>query len=260
MADFASANGKQWTDFGSQLQFIHHELQGSQKSFFKVKNNMANAGTVPTTYEEWKTTDDLEAATRQFEGAFERAGKPRMDARLQYAKGAYIKFAGMDLKPKEINEDTESTSVGDLRRLESQERQNTVGGMGGYGGMGTDHGSSYLDYDAMNGGYGSTDSKVESYTPSKPMSKQVTTVVRNVPQTNTSLNGDTIVRQMLQYLQAIAENTGVSASKLDYLKTIGSSSSVVNGGNMIIQSPASRSPEPMGKTNQRRNAERISAG
>lgn len=262
MADFAAANGKQWTDLGSQLQFIHHELQGSQKSFFKAKDNMANAGTVPTTYEEWKATDDLEAATRQFEGAFERAGKPRMDARLQYAKGAYIKFAGMQLKPKEINENTELTSVGDLRRQESQARQDTTGGMGGYGDIDSDYGSSYLDYDAMQGGYGPTNSKVESYTPSKPMSKQVTTAVRSTPQSTSSSSGDLMVRQMLQYLQAIAENTGVSASKLDYLKTIGTSGpSVISGGNAIIQAPATpQKPEPMTKSARRRNAERISAG
>jgi len=101
MSNYAKKKGKDWTDLGSQLEFIHNEL-GSLDYYFKndikyggniAGSTLTNAGAVPTTYAEWKRSTDVDMATRQFEGAFERAGKPHMDRRLEAARGYYQKYS-----------------------------------------------------------------------------------------------------------------------------------------------------------------------
>lgn len=93
MANYAKSKGKDWTDLASQLEFAERELRTQTDPYFKSKKSMAKAGTVPTTYEAFKNSTDVETATRQFEGAFERAGKPNMNRRLQAAKSYYNAYA-----------------------------------------------------------------------------------------------------------------------------------------------------------------------
>lgn len=90
--NYAKSKGKDWTDLGSQLEFMDKELKGLG-SFWNYQSNMTKAGTTGTSYDQWKDSTDIETATRQFEGAFERAGIPMMEKRVSAAKGYYNKFA-----------------------------------------------------------------------------------------------------------------------------------------------------------------------
>lgn len=257
LSQFAQSKGKEWTDFGTQVEFIHHELSGSQKTYFGKESGMRYAGAEPTTYEEWMQTDDVEKATRQFEGAFERASAVAMEPRLSYAKGVYNKFVGTTMDAKDVtSEDAQLTSVGDLRRQEAAARQEASTGMGGFGDVDSD---SFNDF-TVSGGYGSEQTSVQNYTPSKPVSKQASIIAKTTG--SSSFNGETFAKQMIQYLQAIAENTGVSASKLDYLKSLptgGATSTTVNQGATMIQS-GNKPTLPLEKSSKQIKAERIALG
>ena len=99
--DYAASKGKKWTDLKSQLEFIDKELHGLNyyfKTDVKYENRpgstLSVAGATPTTFKKWKQSNDVDMATRQFEGAFERAGKPMMDRRVGAAKRYYKLYAG----------------------------------------------------------------------------------------------------------------------------------------------------------------------
>ncbi len=97
MSDYAKSKGKDWTDLGSQLEFMDKEFgSSSMQAFFKKSaSGMANSGAKnPIGYNEFKQLTDAEEATRQFEGAFERAGKPMMDKRISAANAYLQKFQG----------------------------------------------------------------------------------------------------------------------------------------------------------------------
>lgn len=93
MSDYAASKGKDWTDLGSQLEFIDKELK-TLGSFWSYQPNMSKAGTTGTSYDAWKQSTSVDTATRQFEGAFERAGKPMMDNRISAANKYYNMYAG----------------------------------------------------------------------------------------------------------------------------------------------------------------------
>lgn len=103
LSNYAASKGKDWTDLQSQLEFIDQELNGLNYYFshdIKYGGNIAgstlsNAGAVPTTFEQWKNSNDVNMATRQFEGAFERAGKPMMDVRLAKANEYFTNFGSV---------------------------------------------------------------------------------------------------------------------------------------------------------------------
>ena len=102
--DYATSKGKQWTDAAIQAEFINKELNspGINQYFGKdVKygkgiagSTLSNAGATPTTFAQWKQSSDVGMATRQFEGAYERAGKPMIEKRVAYAKKFYETYAG----------------------------------------------------------------------------------------------------------------------------------------------------------------------
>lgn len=79
MADYAASKGKDWTDYQSQLEYILYELQGGDSTTAAILNR--NYGGL----EAYKKTTDALWATLAFEKSFERAGKPRMEVRYQYA-------------------------------------------------------------------------------------------------------------------------------------------------------------------------------
>ena len=86
---FAQSIGYQWSDLDPQLQFIDKEINEGRDVFFKNDEAMAKAGTVSTTKEAFMNATDPMLATRQFEGAFERAGTPAMENRLKAAEAYY---------------------------------------------------------------------------------------------------------------------------------------------------------------------------
>ena len=101
MSDYAASKGKDWKDLQSQLEFIDKELHGLDY-YFKTDvpygkypgSTLTNAGATPTTFEKWKQSTDVDMATRQFEGAFERGSKIVMDKRIGAAKSYYNLYAG----------------------------------------------------------------------------------------------------------------------------------------------------------------------
>lgn len=97
MSDYAAKKGKDWTDLGSQLEYIQKELTSKDlrdRFLGSSTGPLEHAGAKPIEYEAWKTSTDVDMATRQFEAAFERAGKPHMDKRISYAKGFLELYAG----------------------------------------------------------------------------------------------------------------------------------------------------------------------
>lgn len=92
MADYAASKGKQWTDLDSQLNYALSELEGNKHCNWNnawKNSNWSNAGTEPVTKDQFKAETNVEKATRQFEAAFERAGKPMMARRIDSANEYY---------------------------------------------------------------------------------------------------------------------------------------------------------------------------
>ena len=98
MANFAASRGKNWTDLESQLEFLVQELEqkdmANRMSGVTAPSNLQKAGVSPMAYEDFKKSNDINATTRLFEAAFERAGKPHMDSRLAAAKEYYNWYSG----------------------------------------------------------------------------------------------------------------------------------------------------------------------
>lgn len=101
--DLATSNGRDWTDLDIQLRFVDSELntkdidnrmQGKGNS----AGNITKAGldiSKAMSFAQWKTScTDLNVATRLFEAAFERAGKPAMKKRLDAAIAYYNLYSG----------------------------------------------------------------------------------------------------------------------------------------------------------------------
>jgi hypothetical protein len=92
LSNYAKSKGKSWDDLGIQLEFIDKELRGLGKAFWRGSApGMQKAQATGTDFNSWKNSKDVEMATRQFEGAFERAGKPHLDKRISAAKSFYNK-------------------------------------------------------------------------------------------------------------------------------------------------------------------------
>ena len=117
LTKFANSRGKDWTDFDSQLCFIDQELNGSQKWGFTSKANC--------TFEQFKCMTDVADATVAFEKAFERAGKPNFDKRIEYAAYYYNEFSGKtyvydgSIGSAEMGTSTSSTSSSSSSNTES---------------------------------------------------------------------------------------------------------------------------------------------
>lgn len=82
--DYATKKGKEWTDFQSQMEYALQEIDGLGYYFKKHGS----------TVEGFKNMTDPKEATLLFEQAFERAGKPNMEARYAAAEAYWDKYAG----------------------------------------------------------------------------------------------------------------------------------------------------------------------
>ncbi|HJD45828.1 MAG TPA: CHAP domain-containing protein [Candidatus Mediterraneibacter norfolkensis] len=78
--DRAVEQGKDWTDLKIQLDFVTWELQGGDPTTKSLMDR--NYGGL----ENFKRADSAAWATEAFEKCFERAGRPNMEKRLQYAE------------------------------------------------------------------------------------------------------------------------------------------------------------------------------
>lgn len=79
-----------------QLDFMAEELPSQywKKSGTITDSNGKNYSYQSMTYEQFKQLTDVATATVKFEAAFERAGKPNLQKRIQFAKEYYEMFTG----------------------------------------------------------------------------------------------------------------------------------------------------------------------
>lgn len=86
--NYATERGYQWTELTPQLEFAHKEIQNI--GTWLEKDKTIDGYNVPAmTVSQFKAITDPQMAALQFEKGFERAGKPRMDARLKAAEEYY---------------------------------------------------------------------------------------------------------------------------------------------------------------------------
>ena len=235
LGNYASSRGTTWNDLATQLAFIDKELSGSQKSYFTKGKGLSDAGATPTTYEAWKNSDDIEMATRQFEGAFERAGKPAIDTRIKYANAYYNEYANKD------NSAAQTAST------------NTV--EGGSGGEDYDEFESMIDFSPRS----HSNATVNSYSSSKTSGRKIRS--NRQSESMGGFGNGVDLSTVIQYLQAIAENTGVSATKLDALKSLGTmASNTLNNTTNVIGGSSNSSSIPIGASQNQVKAEKIALG
>lgn len=111
MKNYATSQGKDWTDLNSQLNFALSELNSSDINNrlmnrqpngqpFRSKDITEGGITYKTTeglpggLEEFKKLSDIQKAMVLFEASFERAGKPNFARRLEAAKEYYNLYSG----------------------------------------------------------------------------------------------------------------------------------------------------------------------
>ena len=97
MANHAASKGVDWTDLQAQLEWINAEMWDSRTTFWGNESYMSKAGASPTTLDAFRNSTNVEQATREFEGAFERAGTPHMDGRIAAAKAYYELYSGKNM-------------------------------------------------------------------------------------------------------------------------------------------------------------------
>ena len=232
LSDYAQKKGYKWTDLEPQLEFVHKELQGLG-SFWKYQPNMSKAGTTATTYDQWKQSTDIDAATRQFEGAFERAGKPMMDNRLAAAKKYYSLYNGKKVGGKGGDEEA-PLAIKDVQGLQEDPILSSL--VGGYG-------------KAKN-----TISKNNSI--SKPSTLRNSNSIRKTKKSLELSGSDTsklesLLSKMITILESIDSHSGESVKKLDLLKT-GNTTNVKTGDNITVQQ-SSGTNVPTKQTGESRN-------
>lgn len=188
LVSFASQNGKEWNDLGAQLGFLYQELSTLPSAYWNGSaTGMKNAGATGTSFSEFANSSDITMATKQFEGAFERAGKPAMDKRIAYAKGFYEKYAGG------------GSGIG---RRKYGSNTVTVRKRGGYGATANYGSTSNISNSNYSSQYSTASSASDYITVSKDSS-----------------NAE-ILMNCLRILSQIATNTGNTSSKLDLLKNL----------------------------------------
>lgn len=82
---YAQTKGKAWNDLGIQLEFMYMEMVG-QGPVDKYSSSLwsRHGG-----FEKFKSSTNVREATRMFEAVMERAGRPMMERRYDYAEKIY---------------------------------------------------------------------------------------------------------------------------------------------------------------------------
>lgn len=89
LLDFATAQGKPWTDLSVQLDFLWNEMQSEWGSTYTVKRDSWDPpypATVSGSRYRFNMADDLTVAVEQFCYGFERPGIPRISVRISFAE------------------------------------------------------------------------------------------------------------------------------------------------------------------------------
>ena len=196
----------------------------------------------PTSYDAWKQSTSVDTATRQFEGAFERAGKPMMDKRVSAANAYFNKFSGgMGGKGggRPISKVDTSRAIG--TSLQSAR----VGGRG-YGNV------SQASYSAL-----------DTLTPAQQSALTQDRVRGSIGSDDMSQ----LLKVAVDYLSKIVDNTGETNTELDALnkKEFGSVVSQTNNTtNMVDNSAKSYNsgsePKNVADRSEYAMAKRVAAG
>lgn len=128
LKDYAAQRGTDWTDLDTQLCFMITELNGLN-SFWKGVKDLR----------EFRLLTDCQLATEIFEKSFERARKPNMEARYEYANYYLQQFAGKAftynpatvLSNSSTSSSTSSVSTASNNTSSSSSSSSSSGGIGG---------------------------------------------------------------------------------------------------------------------------------
>lgn len=245
--DYAASKGKDWTDTGSQLEFINSELHSLGKNYWTYKPNLDKAGAVPTTFEAWKQSTDVDMATRQFEGAFERAGTVNIDKRIAAAQKYYEMYAN---KPKaNVPKGVAQTAAAYGEGPKVSDKQPNLLNVGGKGGLEVS--------DSQSPTWSKHSEAANTY------NVKITEADRiSMTELQTSMN------KAVDILRIIAENTLGTKDGIDALYNKPSESIILpsgtaaTGGNTNIKIPAQQNSNKKQETDKRyyNMAEQIAKG
>lgn len=123
MSDYAQSKGKNWTDLGSQLEFMHSEMTGSEKWAWKHYSKKSGVSSL----DEFKKLNDVAAATNAFMSTMERPGKPHLEKRVNAAVENYNKFTGSNIDPNMVISGMSSTGTTSLSSTSGESSSGSSG-------------------------------------------------------------------------------------------------------------------------------------
>lgn len=210
----AQSMGKSEWDIEPQLEVLYDELNGGDSATVSILNKSYGG------LDGLKTMTDIQRAADAFEQSFERAGKPVMQNRYSYAQSIYdtYKDAGGG-SGKGLRSTTARTNLRGGRGKLSRAAKALINGGSG---------NSYHSSKQMGGRGTSTTAKSSLGSSS---SVDVSSIVKQYGVKSTETNSTQILGAVVELLGAIANNTGTTSTKLDYLQNLSSGSNIVVAGN-----------------------------
>ena len=115
MENWIKANGGQPSDFGAQLEYLNYEMSNTGNWMAK---NPQGQGTYP--FEEFKTTNDVEFATKAFCWGYERPApsKANIQGRIKWAHDFYKEYAGKSSASKSSKDKSSASASANGRILD----------------------------------------------------------------------------------------------------------------------------------------------
>ena len=116
LKNYAKSQGKSWTDLETQLNFMYMEMTGTggvdkySSSLWKKHGG----------FDSFKNAKDVKEATRIFEAVMERAGRPMMGNRYDYAEKAYNDFKNWSPAPTTTNINVNGKRFNIIKTAETQ--------------------------------------------------------------------------------------------------------------------------------------------
>lgn len=101
LMDFAKSKDKEWDNLGLQIEFLDSELKGEEKQATKVLKET-----------------DVKKATSDWQTIFERAGKPVMENRLNYANKWFAEFGNSDPVSSKVQENATNKALEQDNKIE----------------------------------------------------------------------------------------------------------------------------------------------
>ena len=122
----AKAAGKDWKDLGFQMQFLMQSLPSAFNTYTGRDKHFYDNGEwcwweKKMSFEQFKKLTSVNEATEIFERVYERASKPMMQKRMEYANQYYQQFTGKEGEPIPVTGSSYSgsTSSGPSRTADS---------------------------------------------------------------------------------------------------------------------------------------------